>query len=179
MNDAHVEIIREAIATALTADSQGPRYFQRPAGSYIPWLRELGDGEGEAAAKMLLGMAADGIFEEVTSSVQMSGVSFGLCRYFRAPITGGAIGKMAVVRVDELTDDELASVREGRGHHGNRELVSSSHVPLRDTDELTIVIGNVDNAHLPIMPGKVTMYTWHPGPPASAGMAGNVPVKLT
>lgn len=170
------EIILAAIANALSSPTQGPGYFSRPKGSYIPWLRALGEGEGAAAAAMLRGLAADLLFVEVTEEARAMGVSFGACRYFRSEITGGG-GKEACALLSELSADELASVRVKPGHHGGVELVAES-LPLRETDILHIIVGDGNNPHEAPTLETATVFTWYPGRLTPSVKLGDATVKI-
>lgn len=159
------EIILTAINNAVASPEQGPAYFCRPRGSYIPALR-ASDDEALAALSFLRGLATSGRFVEVTDLVRAEGGAFGACRYFRAE--DAADGIEAAVPLGELFDDELALVRVVRGAHGDLELVAPSVKP-KPTSSVTIVVGNGANPKEEADGGTLTVFTWFPGrtfPPA-------------
>jgi hypothetical protein len=125
---------------------------------------------------MLKGLAADGVFVEVTEEAHSNGISFGKCRYFRAPITGAG-GKEACALLNELTEEELKSVRVKIGHHKELELVAEN-IPVRDTNVLHIIVGNGKDPGLEVSPENATVYTWYPGRLATRAGLSRTVVKL-
>jgi hypothetical protein len=74
------------------------------------------------------------------------------CRYYRFPLPQDAT--QAICLVEDLTDEQLDTVRLRRGHHGNVELVSP-----------VVVATPVDFGHVIVGPheGEQVVWTWYPG----------------
>jgi hypothetical protein len=153
-------LILAALRNALNSPAQGPDYFKRPRGSYVPAFRKAGEGEGKMAFLCLQGDAERGAFEEVTEEARKLGCAFGRCRYFRCTLKLEAFE--AVTLLSELFDDELDLIRVKRGSHGNFELCAES-LPLRPTNVAHIVIGDGNNPHAEPTETTATVFTWYPG----------------
>ena len=180
---AIVSFILRALTNTLAAPGQGAKYFARPHGSYISFLRDvrlqaedlggaLGENpdplgaEGERAYNLLKEVARDKAWTEVTDYAKEVGAAFGQCRYFRAPAPEGSFEGVALL--SELTDAELASVKVQLSGHGQDrgELVSTVISP-RETRQMHLALGAVVGGKpAPFTePTEETavVYSWYPG----------------
>ena len=150
-------LILAAIANTIRNPEQGEKYFERPAGSFVPWLRAEGAGEGARAAGVLKELARDNCYTDVSEDVRKGGNGFGQCRYFRAPITGAL---EAACLLSEIDPADLAEVRVVKGQHGV-ELQIPSLKP-RPTDHFHVCVGAPDPFAEPTVENAI-VYFWAPG----------------
>ena len=153
-----MKIIKSAIKNTMGAPKQGPAYFERPRGSYIPAIRK----DGTRAAEFLSDL--------VYSEADPGSAGFGACRYFRAD---GVPGVEAIAQVKDLHDGELAQVRvfehagnhrEGGDNSGSlvRELVAPA-LPEREVDFLHVCVGNPSNPFEEPTEETAVVFMWAPG----------------
>jgi len=119
----------------------GIDHFRRPAGSEIE-----GVGPADIVAHLLEAELTD-VTEETPDDCKGPG-----CTYFRFQLPRP--GVQAIALLEELSDEELATVRVQKGHHGNVEFVSDAIEPT-----------SVDFGHIIVGPheGNQVVYTWFPG----------------
>lgn len=147
----------------MSAPDMGAKHFRRTTGSRILWLAEDG---GAGAAGMLSELIRDKLAEDVTEEARAIGVAFGECRYFRVPLSAGAVE--AVALLSELSDEELASVKLAPAAHkakdGSRrvEFVAAS-LPTRPTSIAHIIVGHATDAFTAPDEKTAVVYTWYPG----------------
>lgn len=147
------QTVKNAIIDTIKNPEQGAKYFARPAGSYIKWLKEDfasdAEQEGSAASKLLLEFD----WTEVTEYAFEIGAGFGQCRYFKAQLPEDLGAFEAAATLDELTDDELKEVRIVRGPHQIDVVLPG--MTLRETGVVHIVIGPSGD--------DTVVYCWYPG----------------
>ena len=124
-----------------TIEMLGIDHFRRPAGSEIE-----GVGPADIVAHLMEAELTD-VTEETPDDCKGDG-----CTYFRFVLPRP--GVQAIALLEELSEEELATVRVQKGHHGNVEFVS-------DVIEPT----SVDFGHVVVGPhkGEQVIYTWFPG----------------
>ncbi len=149
-----ISIVSNAIARTLS--TKGADYLARPAGSSVDGL-DVSDGA--AVASFLLSH----VWEDVTDEASAMGLRFGSCRYFRAEIAEGYVGREAIALLSEISDEDLANVRVLRGHHGSLELQLAGQAP-RVTGIMYLILGS----YQAFPNGEVTsdtagVVTWYPG----------------
>ena len=167
--------IKTAIENTLADATQGADYFKRPAGSCIPWIKGTAT-EGQDAAGLLRELARDQMWSEVTEQAVAMGASFGACRYFQF-VNGTADYIEAVALIEELTDEELATVRIVKGHHG---FELQAPVAYRHTNVITICIGNGSDpfTNVDINQKNSRVFCWYPGRITPNVQLGKASVKL-
>ena len=165
-------LVLAAIDNTIRNPEQGAKYFRRPAGSFVPWLREEGEGEGARTAGVLRELARDNCYIDVSEDVRKGGNGFGRCLYFRAPITGAL---EAACLLSELSDEALAEVRVVRGAHGFE--LQAPGVAARPTDHLHVCVGAPDPFAEPTVE-NVIVYFWAPGRVLPRFDAKSTTVKL-
>jgi len=137
-----------------TLGTKGASYLARPVGSTVDGL-DVSDGN--AVAAFLLSHE----WEEVTERAGPS--RHGACRYFRANIKIGFVGREAVCLLGDLNDEALANVRVARGHHGNLEFQLAGVGP-QPTSVMHIIVGSYED-----FPGgevnedTAGIISWYPG----------------
>jgi len=165
--------VKKAIENSLADVSQGAKYFERPAGSNIPWIKGQAD-EGAQAAAILRELARDNMWTEVTEQAVAMGASFGACRYFQ--FTNNTPYYIeAVSLIEELTEEELTQVKIVKGHHGY-EL--QAPVTSRPTNLLTICVGNGTDPFTPADADNIRVFFWAPGRITPNVQLGKATVKL-
>lgn len=165
-------LVIKAVVNTLNAADQGPKYFERPAGSFVPWLRALGPEEGTRTAGVLKELARDGVFTDVTDAIREVGASFGLCRYYRAAFAG----MEAACLLSDLSDEQLASVRVVKGAHGIE--LQAPGLQVRPTDHLHVCVGNAADPFVEPNETTAVVYFWAPGRVLPRTNAGAITVKL-
>ena len=170
-NTANAVLVMRAISNI--AKEKGTGWLYRQSGSKVvsPILQ---DGLDTALYFSRL-FTTDVEVVEVTDEAREMGVAFGLCRYFRVALPHTDKAVEAVCLVEDMTDDDLSSVRIVRGRHG-MELVSIT-IPPQPTNVLHFIVGNPADPQQE--PGdNAVLYTWYPGRLTKAVAIDGVTVKL-
>ena len=124
-----------------TIQMLGVDHFRRPAGSEIE-----GVGPADIVAHLMEAELTD-VTEETPDDCKGDGFT-----YFRFRLPRPGVQSIALF--EELSEEELATVRAQKGHHGNVEFVSNMIKPT-----------TVDFGHVIVGPykGSQVVHTWFPG----------------
>ena len=168
MNLASREILAAAISR--TAATYGAESILRTEGSTVTGVDTV-----QGTVDFLLSLTD---WREVTDRVHAMGTALGACRYFVATVPEGMEAHESIALVDELTDDELATVRVVKGRHGY-ELRVQGGIP-RPTSEVHLILGNLE-AFPEGEPTEenVGLVTWYPGRLTQAVNIAKGTVKFT
>ena len=151
MNLASREILAAAISR--TAATYGAESILRTEGSTVTGVDTV-----QGTVDFLLSLD----WREVTGRAHAMGNGLGACRYFVATVPEGTVAHESIALVDELTDEELATVRVVKGRH-DYELQMQGGIS-RPTREVHLVLGNL-HAFPEGEPSEenVGLVTWYPG----------------
>lgn len=151
-----MNLTRELLSLAIerTATRYGADSILRTEGSTVTGVDTV-----ETTANFLLSLTD---WREVTDRAHVLGTALGACRYFVATVPEGMEAFESIALVDELTDEELATVRVVKGRHGY-ELQMQGGIS-RPTREVHLILGNMV-AFPEGEPSEenVGLVTWYPG----------------
>jgi hypothetical protein len=151
-----MNLTRELLSLAIerTATRYGADSILRTEGSTVTGVDTV-----ETTANFLLSLTD---WREVTDRAHVLGTALGACRYFVATVPEGMEAFESIALVDELTDEELATVRVVKGRHGYELQMKGGES--RPTSEVHLILGNM----VAFPEGKpseenVGLVTWCPG----------------
>lgn len=167
-----MNITRELLTAAIsrTAAIYGADSILRTEGSTVTGVDTV-----PATVDFLLSLTE---WREVTDRAQVFGTALGACRYFVATVPEGMEAFESIALVDELTDEELATVRVVKGRHGYELQMKGGES--RPTGVIHLVLGNLQS----FPDGEpteenVSLITWYPGRLTQRVNVGKGTVKFT
>ena len=150
-----MNITREILSLAIerTATRYGAESILRTEGSTVTGVDTV-----ETTVNFLLSLD----WRDTTERAHLLGTALGACRYFVATVPESMEAHESIALVDELTDEELATVRVVKGRHGYELQMQGG--TSRPTREVHLILGNMV-AFPEGEPSEenVGLVTWYPG----------------
>lgn len=151
-----MNITREILSLSIerTASRYGAESILRTEGSTVTGVDTV-----EKTVDFLLSLTD---WREVTDRAHLLGTALGACRYFVATVPEGMEAHESIALVDELSDEELATVRVVKGRHGYELQMQGG--TSRPTREIHIILGNLrEFPEGSPSEENVGLVTWYPG----------------